>query len=282
MSEQPKERFVSDGTHGTSPGAPGPVVPFGPFEGEVVSWRGRLSASWDSPRQLRARIAVAVAAVTVAAVPFCLLLLFVESRWGPLLHADDAARDGLHTYALANPMFVTIMRVTSNSGSALAWQVVTVVMAGWLLWRRRVRLALFVIVTIAGSSLINSLVKAAAHRARPIVDHPLLHEPGKSFPSGHAQAAAAGYAVLLVIFLPYLSRVGRRVAVTVAVVMVVAIGFSRVALAAHYLSDVVAAYVLGLAWVAVMAAAFHVWRRDATDAGPSTTPGRAPQPPRPA
>jgi undecaprenyl-diphosphatase len=218
---------------------------------------------------------VAVTAVTVAAVPFCLLLLFVESRWGPLLEADDAARDGLHTFALAHPVFVTLMRVTSDSGSAVAWQVVTVVLAGCLFWRRHFRLALFVIVTIAGSSLINTLVKTAAHRARPIVDHPLLHEPGNSFPSGHAQAAAAGYAVLLLIFLPYLDRVGRRVAVTVAVVVVIAIGFSRVALAAHYVSDVLAAYVLGLAWVAVMAAAFHVWRHDAIGAGPNTPPRAA-------
>ena len=59
--------------------------------------------------------------------------------------------------------------------------------------------------------------------------------------------------------------------------MVIAIGFSRVALAAHYLSDVLAAYVLGLAWVAVMAAAFHVWRRDPLDARTANPPEGAPQ-----
>jgi undecaprenyl-diphosphatase len=225
-----------------------------------MPWRDRLSTSWASPRQLGARVAVAVAAVLVAGVPFCLLLLFVQTHWGPLLEVDDSARDGLHGYALAHPLFVTLMRLASDSGSATAWQVVTVLLAGFLLWRRRVRLALFVVVTIAGSSLVNSLVKASVNRARPVVDHPLLHEPGQSFPSGHAQAAAAGYAVLLVLVLPHLNRVGRRVAGTVAVLMVAAIGFSRVALAAHYVSDVVAAYLLGLAWVAVMAAVFQVWR----------------------
>lgn len=267
---------MSDGAHGTSRVGPERPLRDGPAEVELASWRRRLSASWASPRQLGARIAASVAVVAVAAVPFCLLLLFVGSRWGPLLEADDGARDGLHTYALAHPIFVTLMRATSNSGSAVAWQLVTVVLAAFLLWRRRVRLALFVIVTIAGSSLINTLVKDAAHRARPVVGHPLLHEAGKSFPSGHAQAAATGYAVLLLVLLPYLNRVGRRVAVTVAVVMVLAIGFSRVALAAHYVSDVLAAYLLGLAWVAVMAAAFHVWRRDAIDDGANTRSGETP------
>ena len=88
--------------------------------------------------------------LAVAAVPFSLLLLFVESRWEPLLELDNGARDGLHTYALSHPLFVTIMRVVSNSGSALAWQIVTVGLAVVLLVRRRIRLAVFVIVTNAG------------------------------------------------------------------------------------------------------------------------------------
>jgi undecaprenyl-diphosphatase len=225
-----------------------------------VRLRGGWGASWSSERQLGARVALAAAALALAAVPFSLLVLFVESRWRPLLEVDDGARDALHRYALAHHGFATAMETISNSGSGLAWQVVTVVLAAVLLWRRRVRLALFVIVANAGSSLLNGLVKTAVNRSRPVVDHPLLHEPGKSFPSGHAQAAIVGYAVLLFLVLPHLNRVWRRVAAGVAVVMVAAIGFSRVALAAHYVSDVLAAYLLGLAWVAAMASVFHVWR----------------------
>jgi undecaprenyl-diphosphatase len=149
---------------------------------------------------------------------------------------------------------------------------VTVVLAALLLWRRRVRLALFVIAANAGSSLLNGFVKTATNRSRPVVDHPLLHEPGKSFPSGHAQAAVVGYTVLLLVLLPYVHGVWRRVAVTVAAVMVLAIGFSRVALAVHYVSDVLAAYLLGLAWVATMAAVFHVWRRAHLEVPPEAAP----------
>lgn len=226
-----------------------------------MTLRSRLDASWASPRQTGARIALVVVVLALAAVPFSLLLLFVESRWGPLLGLDDGARDGLHTYALAHPLFVTLMRAASNSGSGPAWEGVTIVLALLLLVRRRIRLAVFVLVTNAGSSLLNGFVKTAVDRARPVVNHPLLHEPGKSFPSGHAQAAVVGYGVLLFVVLPYLRGVWRRVVVLVATVMVVAIGFSRIALAAHYVSDVLAAYVLGLAWLAAMASVFQVWRR---------------------
>lgn len=237
----------------------------------------------SSPQQVAARVMVALGGMTVGAVPFSLLLVLVQWHWRPLLQLDDSARDDLHTYALAHPGFVTAMRAISDSGSALAWQIVVVAAAAVLLWRRRVRLGLFVIVTNLGSSLVNGFVKTAVDRARPLVNHPFLHEPGKSFPSGHAQAAVVGYGVLLLVVLPFLDRMWRRVAVGVgvAVVMVAAIGFSRIALAAHFVSDVLAAYLLGLAWVALMASAFHVWARpqaQAPDRAGSLTrnPGNAP------
>jgi undecaprenyl-diphosphatase len=231
-----------------------------------VTLRSRLDASWASPRQTGVRVALVAVVLAVAAVPFLLLLLFVESRWGPLLELDNGARDGLHSYALAHPTFVTIMRVISNSGSGPAWMGVTIALALVVLVRRQIRLALFVLVTNAGSSLLNGFVKTAVNRARPVVNHPLLHEPGMSFPSGHAQAAVAGYGVLLFVVLPYVRGVWRRVVLLVAVLMVLAIGFSRIALAVHYVSDVLAAYVLGLAWLVAMASVFHVWRRTETRA----------------
>jgi undecaprenyl-diphosphatase len=77
-----------------------------------------------------------------------------------------------------------------------------------------------------------------------------------SFPSGHSQAAVVGYSVILVLFLPLLGEVWRKVAVVVAILMVLAIGFSRVALAAHYVSDVLAGFVLGLAWVVLTVTIF--------------------------
>ena len=90
---------------------------------------------------------------------------------------------------------------------------------------------------------------------------PVAHENGASFPSGHAQAAVVGYAVLLLVVLPVLHGALRRIAVGVAVLMVLGIGLSRVALGVHYVSDVLADYALGAAWLAAMIASFNVWRR---------------------
>jgi len=207
-----------------------------------------------------ARAALAAVALALVAVPFALVVFLVEDRWTPLLRADTGARDSLHAYALTHERFVGAMRLISDSGSALAWQVVLTVVVVWLLRRRLPRLALFVVVTAAGSSLLNAAVKAAVHRLRPTLTDPVAHANGLSFPSGHAQAAIVGYAVLLLVFLPILQGLWRITAVTLASFMVLAIGFSRVALGVHYVSDVVGGFVLGAAWVAAMAAAFNAMR----------------------
>jgi membrane-associated phospholipid phosphatase len=208
------------------------------------------------------RAVLAGAALALLAVPFALTLFLVEDRWAPLLRADIAARDGLHRYAVGHAGFVQAMQLISDSGSGVAWQVMLTGVVIWLLWRRLPRLALFVAITGIGSSLLNVSVKSAVHRLRPVLTDPVAHAQGLSFPSGHAQAAIVGYAVLLLVFLPVLHGVWRKAAVVFAVVMVLAIGFSRIALGVHYLSDVVGGFLLGAAWVAAMAAAFNALRVD--------------------
>lgn len=198
--------------------------------------------------------------LAILVVPFLLLLLLVTDKWAPLAAADQGARDDLHVFALGEPWFVALMRTFSDSGSSLAWQIVTVVIAVVLLLRRRWKLAAFVVVTIAGSSLLNSAVKSMVNRDRPLVDQPFVHEPGASFPSGHSQAAMVGYGVLLLLLLPALSWGWRRAAVIISALMVLGIGFSRVALAAHFVSDVLAGFALGAVWLGLMTAIFRPWR----------------------
>ena len=197
----------------------------------------------------------------LVAVPFGLLLFLVEDKWPPLLRVDDSARDSLHAFAVEHRWFVVVMETLTTIGRWWMYLPVFVVIAGWLLWRGLTRLAVFVAVTVGVSPGINDLVKWAVHRARPVLANPIAHENGASFPSGHAQAAVVGYAVLLLVFLPVLHGVVRRTAVVVAVLMVLGIGLSRVALGVHYVSDVLGGYALGAAWVTAMIASFNAWRR---------------------
>ncbi|MEA2382241.1 MAG: hypothetical protein QOH72_2212 [Solirubrobacteraceae bacterium] len=220
------------------------------------------SASRPAAARFGTRALLAALALTLVAVPFALLLFLVEDRWRPLLRIDDGARDDLHAYALHHHWMVTVAKVLSTIGSTPVYLVIFAALAGWLVHRGLRRLALFVVVTMVGSGLLNLAVKTAVHRARPVLPDPVAHAGGLSFPSGHAQGIAVASGVLLLVFLPVLRRRSRRVAAAVALLMVLAIGAARVALGVHYVTDVLGGYVLGAAWVAAMTAAFSAWRRD--------------------
>jgi undecaprenyl-diphosphatase len=214
------------------------------------------------PGARAARVVGAAVALVLVTVPFALTLELVEERWPPLLRADRGVRDRLNDYAVTHPGFVEAMQFISDAGSAPVWAAVLAVVVAWLLWRRLPRVALFVVVTAVGSGLLNAAVKSGVHRLRPVVANPVAQEQGLSFPSGHAQSAMVGYAVLLIVFVPMLHGAWRWTVVAGAAVAVLAIGFSRLALGVHYASDVAGGFAFGAAWVIVMAVVFNVLTLD--------------------
>ena len=222
------------------------------------------------------RVALACAAAALILVPFAILVLLVTAASSPLIRADHRVTNSLHDFAVTHPNFTALMKGVSTVGGPVGWWVVLSALFGWLLYRRRARLAAFVAVTALGSAVLNHLVKSAVDRARPHLSDPVAMAAGKSFPSGHAQATTVGCGILLVIFLPMVSRPHRLWLWVAAGVVVTAVAFSRVALGVHFVSDVIGGVILGAAWVLAMAAAFDAWptrtgagppvRRDLTDA----------------
>jgi undecaprenyl-diphosphatase len=220
-------------------------------------------AAVQAGRRFGARALVIFGGAFLAAALFVIVVSLVASSSAPLLRLDRSTADRFHRYALSHRGWTSAMRVVSDVGSPWAWWLILGVAAAWLGYRRWWRLAVFVVVAGLGSSLLNQLIKATVDRARPALNNPVAVAPGKSFPSGHAQAALVGYGILLVVFLPMLSRGWRALLMAVAVVLVLLIGLSRIALGVHYLSDVVGAYLVGTVWLAGLTAAFRAWRREA-------------------
>jgi undecaprenyl-diphosphatase len=205
---------------------------------------------------------LAFIALLVAAVPFGAIVLLLREKSGWLQRIDLGTAQHLHDFDVAHPAFVTSMRVITNSGAPLTWIIVLAVVAVWLVIRRLFRLAIFVAVTGLGSSLLNDTIKSLVGRTRPVLEHPVATATGKSFPSGHTQSAIVGYGILVLIFLPVVARRFRPLVVAAAGVMVLLIGFSRIALGVHYVSDVVGGLLIGGAWLLALTAAFSAWRRD--------------------
>jgi undecaprenyl-diphosphatase len=219
----------------------------------------RVRRRLDPDERYGLRVTLLALALLLVAVPFGILLREVTQH-GSLTRVDTSAARGLHTEILRHPAAVTAMKVVSFFGSTLWLAVLICAVAALLAWRRLVRLAVFVAATAATGAVLNNVVKSLVDRPRPSLVDPVATAHGQSFPSGHAMGSTICYGVILLVVLPLLARRHRPIAVGAWIAVVAAIGFSRLALGVHYITDVVGGVVLGLAWVSASVAAFQVWR----------------------
>lgn len=103
--------------------------------------------------------------------------------------------------------------------------------------------------TMAGSTLLNLLLKYIFQRTRPEINQ-IVFEEGFSFPSGHSMAAFSLYGMLTFLLWRHIkTRLGRGTILTVNGLMIALIGLSRIYLGAHYPSDVIAAYAASGFWL---------------------------------
>jgi undecaprenyl-diphosphatase len=219
-------------------------------------------AQTRADRRLTLRLVLGLLAVAGLGAGFLVLALLVRAKWDPLLDLDTTVAERLHDVAVRHAWFVTLLKVLSDVFDPIVFRVVTTVLAVVLLVRRHHRLGIWVLVTVWGAALLGWGLKELVSRTRPDLVDAVATAPGHSFPSGHALTSTVGSAVLLLLVMPLLRGPWRAVAVAVAVAVPLATGFSRVGLGVHFLSDVVAGELLGVAWVATTAAIFRAWRRD--------------------
>ncbi len=165
---------------------------------------------------------------------------------------DDVVRDFIAQHQ--NPGMRDFMRNVSRFGDWPEHFALGLILAAVAWWRgnkkwTRIFLSMLIALSIAG--LAGRAIKVTTGRARPSVkseqawNGPHLSSKYHAFPSGHAVASTAFFAVLT--FASW--RIGLP-----CLVIPILIGFSRIYGGAHYLSDVICAAVLGILCALV------VWR----------------------
>lgn len=153
--------------------------------------------------------------------------------------------------------------------------VVAATLVGLGVARRRALLT--AVVGLVGSGL-AAWCKLLVARPRPEPDDPITLVAGWSYPSGHATNVALG-AVLLVVLLQVVPvRWVRRVGVALVLLGTVLTGLDRLVLGVHYLSDVLAGYVLGTAMALVGLVVLRCLPADLAPPDPDAAPAPAVEP----
>lgn len=150
------------------------------------------------------------------------------------------------------PGFAAVLHALSEPGSSELIGVVLFFSVILLARKRSWSSIAQLIVAVPCGMFLNEWVKVIVQRPRPLLDGPFVDWSGYSFASGHTIGATLLFGQLLLFILPTLeSRLWRRICIAFAMLMVVLVGFGRVGLGAHYLTDVLAAILFGTIWLAL-------------------------------
>jgi len=160
--------------------------------------------------------------------------------------------------AIAGHRDATLTSIAGMVTDAGSFALLAPLSIAFLLLRRWKRpsddIALLVIA--AGSAVLPSVVKLIVARPRPTLEH-LSHLTTLSFPSEHTTQAAAVYLTIAIMLSKGLNRGWRELVIVVAVLIALAVAWSRVYLGVHYPTDVIAGLLLGWSWALLV---FH-WAR---------------------
>jgi undecaprenyl-diphosphatase len=181
----------------------------------------------------------------LCALLFAVLAFLVAS--GSTVGFDSTIRNAVHAWA--NTSFTESAQTLSFVGSAYVWvpALAVAIAAFWLIGDRRAAFGLAII--MAGATILDNGLKLAFHRVRPEVFFGVLPNT-YSFPSGHALFNLCFYGGLAISLTSRVRGPGLRIATwSVAALLVLGIGLSRIYLGVHYPTDVLAGFLAGGAWL---------------------------------
>lgn len=193
-----------------------------------------------------------IAGMLVACLFLAFGLLAEEVLEGDTTKFDLAIMSTLRAadpaHPIGPPWLQEAARDVTSIGSVVFLGFVLLAGAVYLLLVHKRALAIWMAVAVAGGELLGTLLKLSFNRPRPEIPH-VTRVFTASFPSGHAMLSAITFLTVGAL----LSHVNQDFRLKVyfmalAVFLTVAVGVSRVYLAVHYPTDVLAGWCIGSGW----------------------------------
>lgn len=150
----------------------------------------------------------------------------------------------LQVEKLINPLLTSVMIGISNIGEWFIYLPIALLFL--IIPKSRLKIGVPVILTLSASAALNVTLKHMFLIERPDI-HRLINETGYGFPSGHAMNGTVFIGLCAYLFIRYTYKRPLKVAVvTTSTVFMLCMGFSRIYLGVHTLTDVMGGYLAGL------------------------------------
>ena len=229
--------------------------------------RNPTRPSRTPPRQ-RTLVSLALGIALFAAMAYALGRLGSGSMAGSrIAEIENSVAGWFH--ALRTPESTTAAHLVTELGSTTWVTSFTMIAALGFAWARRWYALLALGLTVPGGMALNIFLKASFHRPRPAATAWSEVFSGYGFPSGHTMAATLLYGALAILVCGALVQPRGRLGVLLgAGVLIGLVGWSRLQLGAHFLSDVLGAFAASLAWLGLGFAAVAILRKLLRPVGP--------------
>ncbi|HEY6220191.1 MAG TPA: phosphatase PAP2 family protein [Gemmatimonadaceae bacterium] len=217
---------------------------------------GKTGLHWSPRTYLTIHTAVALIATIAGLAIFSRLADWISDQ-AAITRFDVRFDDRLH--AAATPIGIAIAQAFSFIGGPTAMAVLMFSGIVYLLVRRERTVLYGWLIAFIGGGALDWALKTIFHRDRPAFPKAFVHALGFSFPSGHSMGSLIGFGMLAYIIIHTVGD--RRADILVGVVaglIVLAVGFSRLYLGAHYPSDVLAGFAAGIVWLAACISAIEI------------------------
>ena len=149
---------------------------------------------------------------------------------------------------LHTPLLDQIMVGITFLGQPSVLVVLSLSLGIWLLFQRRRSEATTLAIAAIGAAGLNYWLKELFARDRPALWDRVVDVRYYSFPSGHAMVSVVMYGLIGYLLAKTFPR-WRGLIFILTVLLVVAIGFSRLYLGVHWPTDIAAGYAAGLVWL---------------------------------
>ena len=156
----------------------------------------------------------------------------------------------VHNYILniRTKSLTNILIIITNISSAYALIVISILLLTTI---KNKKIPLFISLNLICAFIINHIAKLIFSRPRPIGIN-LIEESGFSYPSGHAMVSMSYFGfIAYLIYKNQQNKLKKTILIITLIITILAIGFSRIYLGVHYLSDVIGGFLLSIIYLII-------------------------------
>lgn len=178
------------------------------------------------------------------------IILFIIITYATLNNKIAELDELIHSYILniRNESLTNILILITNISSAYSLIVISIILLATM---KNKKIPLLISINLICSFLTNQTAKLIFSRTRPIGIN-LIEETGFSYPSGHAMVSMSYFG-----FIAYLlyknqnNKFNKTILIITLILTIITIGFSRIYLGVHYLSDVIGGFLLSIIYLLI-------------------------------